>query len=441
VVLSLLISLAYLVIGLFVCLKSRLFRLPYLPPSTSAVLLILKFATGLCLAWLYSEYYHDRATADVFKFFDDSAIMFDAIYEKPSDFFKMLTGIESDSLYFDTYYTKMNYWFQPYNLDYGTFNDTRTIIRINAFLRIFSFGYYPVHLLFWCFMSLLGGVLLYKACIQYFIHWPISLAFSIFLIPSVLCWSSAILKEGIVMLLLGTLFIALRNMFQKKWVFASFLLISFSAISFIYVKVYILLALFPALISWTLVHLRNYKQIAATFVIIHLICICLLLNLHLVFPTLNFLEIISMKQQAIIRLAWYNDSGSLLDVNPLDPNLFSLLRNLPDALFTALFRPFLWNWNGILQWFSALENFALLCLIGISFTHQSKKLNPPTITFIFVCFSFGLILLSVMGLTTPVLGSLVRYRMPALPFIVMGLLLMIDKERFDLTINRIKTYV
>lgn len=440
-VFSLIILFCYLILGLFICLKSKFFRLHGLPFFTSAVLLLLKFAVGLFLAWLYSDYYHDRSTADVFKFFDDSAIMYNAIYEKPIDYLKMLTGFDSQSVYFDTYYLKMNYWFQPYNLDYGTFNDTRTIIRLNAFFRIFSFGYYPVHVFFWCFMSLSGAVLLFKSFARFFLNEPYPLAFAVFLIPSVLLWSSGILKEGVVMLLLGLVFMSLFNLLDKKKVFVNSLFLVFALLAFIYVKVYILLALLPALASWLIVHFRNYKRVFTTFAFVHLLCFGFVLNIHFVFPSINFLEIISMKQQAILRLAWYNDSGSRLNVNPLDPNLFSLLRNLPEALFTALFRPLLWDWKGVLQWFSALENFLLMILFITTFAHKEKVIQPKVLSFTLLCFSFSFILFSVMGLTTPVLGALVRYRMPALPFLVIGLLLLIDKNKFNSTWQTIKKYV
>ena len=54
---------------------------------------ILKIFAGLALWTLYTYYYPDRATADIFKYFDDSKIMYDALFEKPDDFQKFIKQI------------------------------------------------------------------------------------------------------------------------------------------------------------------------------------------------------------------------------------------------------------------------------------------------------------------------------------------------------------
>ncbi len=404
-------------------------RLPGLPFWVSPALLLLKFCAGLALTWIYTDIYTDRSTADIFKLFDDSAHMYEALDSKPMDFFKMVFGLDNNAPYYDHYYFKMNNWYRPYDLDYSVYNDTRTLIRLNAAIRVFSFGYYSIHILFWCFISLTGLSLLYRAFYRFLSDRPYWLAFSIFLLPSVVCWGSGVLKEGIVFFLLGLL---IYSFFQ--WMFVGFrvkymLIVLFTIAGFNLLKVHILLALLPGMISIVVCKLYQFKRVEILFpVVLFLLTICAL-NIQWVFPSVNFMEVLSIKQQAILRLAYYVDSGSAISMNPLHPNVMSLLRNLPEAIINATFRPSIWDADTSLQWFAALENLFLSLFVIMCIGLYTKQADPVKLSVVWFCFSFVLVLFSIMGLTTPILGTLVRYRMPALPFLFIGFILIADTKR------------
>src|ERR1039458_397029 len=138
-----------------------IFLLPFfkdntIKPWAFVSVFLLKMMAGFFLTWVYTYYYPDRQTADIFKYFDDSNVMFSAVTNHHYlDYLKMLTGIGNDNTYFDeTYYYKMNHWYRHY--DYGTYNDNHTIIRFNALSMLFSFGNFNVHTVFICFACLLG---------------------------------------------------------------------------------------------------------------------------------------------------------------------------------------------------------------------------------------------------------------------------------------------
>src|SRR6185436_16535568 len=114
--------------------------------------------SGILLGMVYTFYYTNHQDTDTFKFFEDSKIMFDAIYDRPNDFFRMLTGIDGKSSDLYPYYLKMNSWL---NTNPGV-NDNKTIVRMNAFFRFFSLGYYYVHVVFLNFFSFVGLFCLYK---------------------------------------------------------------------------------------------------------------------------------------------------------------------------------------------------------------------------------------------------------------------------------------
>jgi hypothetical protein len=150
-------------------------------------------------------------------------------------------------------------------------------------------------------------------------------------------------------------------------------------------------------------------------------------------PAYNILVQLSERQQSVWRLAYYVDSGSLIDAEPLNPNIFSFLRNLPEALVNSAFRPGILDAKNALQWLAALENLGIIITLMFAvglFNYEKKYLS-----FFLFLLMFVLIVYSLIGLTTPVLGTLVRYRVPALPFFMMLCFLMIDYERLKRIIN------
>ena len=106
--------------------------------------------------------YTDRATAGVFKYFDDSAHMFKALYDRPVDYLRMLFGIGNDTPEFlARYYAEMNNWERHF--ESNLYNDAHTIIRYNAVVRLISFGEFHVHTVVSAFLSLTGMVGIYRA--------------------------------------------------------------------------------------------------------------------------------------------------------------------------------------------------------------------------------------------------------------------------------------
>ncbi len=432
-----LVTLLYLLIALLIVWKRKAFALPGLPPFAAPLLLTIKFLAGMALAWIYKEYYTDRSTADMYKLFDDSRFMYEALYDAPADFLRMVTGLDQNAPYFDHYYFKMNNWYRPYDVEYGVYNDTRTLIRLNALVRVFSFGIYGVHILIWCLFSLLGLTMMYKTFYRFLNDRPYLLAFSVFLIPSVLCWSSGVLKEGVVMLLMGIFISALFrwSLVAFRWKYP--LMIVFAILGFYLLKIYILFALIPGSLALVVSRISSFRRVRFIFLISLFVIGMIGFNIQYLIPSINLLEVIAFKQQAILRLAYYTDSGSALATNPLEPDLFSFVRNLPEALFNAAFRPSIIDAHNLLQWFSAIENaFILICFVLAIGLYQPQT-DPVKRAAGWFCVSFIFVLFAMMGLSTPILGTLVRFRMPALPFLFIAFLLFSDIPRLIALKNEI----
>ncbi len=425
---GILLLLYFLFFGLFV-LFSPWFRVPGFNGAWSLGLFLLKFAAGMGVAWIYTHIYSDRSTADVYKLFDDSRYLYEALEKNPGDYWRMIFGLDENAPYYDVYYNRMNNWFNKYTFNPSFFNDTRTIIRVNALIRLFSFGYYSIHVLVWSFISLLGTVMIAKAVFPLSNINRYALLAALFGIPSVLAWGSALLKEGLLLLFMGAVLLGFFRTLTSGVSLRNLVLLLLGTAGFFVLKVHVFLALLPALAGCLLAFRFGKIPVHWCFVIVLSASTLAFGLFSWLFPQIDLLEWMAHRQQAMLRLAYYTDSGSMLFVNPLDGTWLSVLRNLPEALLSAFFRPWVSEADGTLQWLAALENLMLAMLILPAILFR-KACSREQIILVGFCFTFTFVLFAFMGLTTPVLGTLVRYRMPALLFFVLGIIQLTDYQAF-----------
>ena len=73
---------------------------------------------------------------------------------------QMLTGIYIQPDALKPYFEKMHWWYKP--LYPAAYNESRIMIRLNAFFMVFSMGHYMVHALFMSFLAFFGSISSYK---------------------------------------------------------------------------------------------------------------------------------------------------------------------------------------------------------------------------------------------------------------------------------------
>jgi hypothetical protein len=417
-----LLTLAYTAFFCFLILK-----LPFFDLGINRKLLIgvflLKVGCGYALFYVYTYYYPKREEADIFKFFDDSKILFNSIYSNPLHYFQILTGIYWHPEELTVYLSKMKWWYTKIYAE--QYNESRIMIRLNAFFRLFSLGYFHVHTVFICFLSLSGLTALFRSVSHFNIN-KIALFVSIFCIPSVLFWGSGVLKESLVLFLLGYLlyyYLKLTRKVRIQDVLVFLIVLYLLVIS----KAYIVLCLLPGLAAYFWVLKTNNKSSFLKFIIVNLLFFLILFNLKIIWPKLDLVHIICFKRGEYIYLAERINTGSLVAHNYLKFNIWSIIKESPISFFTVLFRPRIFEAKTILILFSAIENLMILLLLILSIWNGGlKKIKDPLL----LCFlNFVILLFTLVGLTTPVLGSIVRYKIPALPFLMIALLMVINNQK------------
>jgi len=409
-------------------LKWRAFSLPGVKKRWVLAAFYLKVLAGLGLTYIYTSYYSGRNNADIFRYFDDSKVMYDAVKTSPSDYLTMLSGINDDQQYFfDNYYSKMDNWYLKYQT--VMYNDSHTIIRINAFIRLFSFGFFHVHNIIFIILGFIGLMAFYKTFIKYFSNKAMALYAAVFLIPSVVFWSSGILKESLLIFALGLLLYSYQQLLFISFNFGRILLLFFSLVLMYFTKTYVLAVMIPVILANTWIVLTNNRHAFAKQLISILFFVNIAVLVGNLFPDFNVFHLITNKLHDFTNLALYCNAGSMIDPVPLEPHFLSVLKYSPVAVLNTLFRPFPNDVNSLIMVPVLIENIIIAIAIILTIIFHEKKVQHVRI--IFFCLFFVVVLSIITGLTTPVLGALARYRIPLLPFLFMMLFLLIDFEKIE----------
>ncbi len=414
----------YLLLFIYFIKKSTFFRVENLPINWPTILFILKVASGVILGLIYTYHYTNTKTTDTWKFFNDSKILFDALPEHPADFFRMITGIGSEAPELRAYYERMDAWLNTNML----FNDNRTIIRINAFFQLFSFGYYYVHVIFMNIFSFTGLFCLFKVFNQLLSKSTKEIFILTFLFPSLMFWGSGLLKDGLLLFALGMFIYFLYETIYRGITFKKSIGLLFSLALLSLTKFYIILLMAPGLLIWWGSHKKKWKTVFSKMALAYILFFFIAFNIHYLFPEYNLSYMLYWKQANFYGFANSVDSKSLIEIPRLGYTAWSIIQHVPNAFATTFFRPFITDiHSNPLVLLSAIENIVivLLCTLAIIF-YQKPKLNDSG--FFWMCLFFIFTLYVLIGLTTPVLGATVRYKIPALPFLGFVLLNLTEKR-------------
>lgn len=381
-----------------------------------SLLFLLKVAAGAALWAIYTYIYPDRATADLFKYYDDGLVMYGALHDAPLDYVRMLFAIDNDAPHFDvTYYQRMNNWYRAFET--GFYNDAHTMIRYNALLGLFSFGHFAVHVVLAAGVATWGCVMLYRAMLRLAPSGPQALLIAIFLLPTVVLWSSGALKENLLVAGLGAAMWGLcagPNATSAQRAAALFMGISVLLL----VKSYVFLSLLPGALAWALSQGRQ-QHTWSWFAMTHglLLITVLVIGQN---PALNMPEILARQQTDFLNMARDVKAGSMVTLPALDGTWTSLLKAAPHALYMSFFSPLAMLGHGALGTIAALECGLVIGLIIVLIVRSHRGVvDLPVLLW---CLSFLLLLGLLIGWTTPVIGALVRYRLPLLPFLILAAL-------------------
>lgn len=479
--LAFLITITYFFLICFFIYKHPFFHIKQFNKLLLPSIFTIKIFVAVFFYLIYTYYYTDRQTADIFKFYDDSLLLYDVFKESPKDFFRLIVNQENTPLQ-QAYVAQMNFWNNSNPNEW--YNDSRLMIRVNALLQFISFGYYGVHLVVFTFLSFVGFTLIFRA-LEPFFYSKKQLLVVVFFIPSVMFWSSGVSKESLLFLGLGLfLYAFFKPSNIKKW-----LLLLLAMVVLLLIKPYILLLILPAFVIYSLIEKYQIKTPIIIYLTTYVGLFLMTVLAGYFFPQYSVVSQIVTKQNNFINMAqggvymnnnegevrvpyekienviFINDtlcriklntsyefrqkgttnfipvaqntndttiyevhfnqapSGSLIHTQKIENHWMDLLLSLPKAWYHAMFKPFLLSSKNPLLLLSGIENCCvfLLMIVAVIFRKQQLKLNLIVLFLI-----ASTILMMFVGLTTPVMGAIVRYKTPAVLFLMLALLLIMD---------------
>jgi hypothetical protein len=193
-------------------------------------------------------------------------------------------------------------------------------------------------------------------------------------------------------------------------------------------KIYVLVCLVPAVIYFISSGWIFPKKPILWFLLFQVLVFAGMCTLSVIWPEKDIFYTLYKKKDDFSNVAMQYEAGSFILTPDLLPNPGSFVLYLPFALYTVLMRPYIWEQGSALVKLAGLENLLLLlCMIVPFFALKKKTLEEKRITYFLLIFVLYLYIL--IGFTTPVLGALTRYKVPALPFVIIICLFCIDSYR------------
>ena len=407
------LTLGYLAIFIFLIRRSHFFRIDGLHDSLPSLLFFFKVLAGICLGLVYTYIYTDIKTTDTFKFFNDSKILYRSLFEHPYDFFRMFSGYHASDADLRHYYLEMDSW-----LNTNMFvNDNRTLIRLNALICVFTVGHYYANVVFMNFLSFTGLMCLFKLFARILKEEKKLLLLTTFFFPSLLFWGSGLLKDGLLIFGLGVFLYSFSKAMENDFRLKNILLLLLGFITLALTKIYVVSILIPLLLAWVISVKAKSKRPAPVFLITSGILFLIAFNIYRIFPEVNLTAALYWKQWNFYEYAKSMQSRSLIQIPKLDFTQLNLIKCALAGFFTTLLRPSLPDINSNpLQLLAIAENLMLLAILALPFVFPNRNRREGKTLLVF-SFFFTAFLFMLIGMITPVLGAIVRYKIPAFPFI------------------------
>lgn len=407
------VSLVWALVIAVLLRRVRFYHLPGLGPGYSWMAFAAKLLGAAALWYIYTGYYSHRDSNDAFRYFDDARVIHGLWKENREYFWRFMLGYGLDDPALAAINEKLHCWTASYS--YGLTYDGQTMIRLNVLMSFVSGGYYAVHALLMCVMSFTGLVALYRTFFESLRCNPLVLFAACFLLPSVVFWSSSVLKEAPLLCALGLFLLGFTRLMRSF----SALRLTGVLVLFVflfYLKEYVIIAFLPGLLFFLLYHLRISRRPGLLWVVTMAGCFMVATQAGYFFSGGDLLHVLAGKQAAFIAVASLADAGSLVSVPPVT-DVWHYLLHHPQALALTYLRPVFWEADSLVMLAAALENLCYaLMLVAVVWRFRLPGLEYRA--FLLMCLSFVLILGGIIGTVVPILGATVRYRIVALPFLV-----------------------
>ncbi|MFC6998581.1 hypothetical protein [Rufibacter roseus] len=385
--------------------------------------LYLKLFGCIAISMIYQYYY--GGSYDGRYYFMGAKVLTSYLLDYPEDFFKVLFGDLS------TFNTSNKAGINMKTVHIFA-KESFTVSKYAAIFNLFTFNYFLPCAVFFCTTAFIGLWNFFIFIIEEFNIPPKTAAYCSLYIPSVLVWGSGIFKDTISFTGLLYMFICSYYVFiKKKKVLKNILGIIISTAVVYYIKSYIVAAFVPFFIIYIInsnkAQIKNpLLRIASTPLMIALGFGSMAIFLQYadeLFGRYSVDQVLETASQTAYYIQEIS-SGSAYTLNVDLSSPAGVLAAIPMAINLTLFRPYPWEYLKPIILFASLESMLFLYFtLKIVFKAGFFKLlaivlNSPLIQF---CLFFSLTFAFMVGLSSGNFGTLVRYKIPLMPFYLLFL--------------------
>lgn len=388
--------------------------------------LTLKVVGALALGILYHTIY----AGDTNNYFHHGEIIYKAFGDSFSTGVELLTTDGTRTPTIEPYVSQMA-WF-------GKDSNEYFVVRMAGLGAILGFNTYSVTALLFAVLSFSGMWAMYMTFAKIRPQVYKELAIAVFFLPSVFFWGSGLLKDSLCIGALGWLFYAFyRGAIEKKSIIRCLLIGAIAIKVIASMKVYILLAFIPPAALWVFnentarIKSPAIRWVVRPFFIAAGLTVAIYGMSAVAAADARF-NLDKIGEQSKLTATYLQgvsktENGSGYNIGEQDGTLSGMAKLAPQAIVVALFRPFLWESRNPTMLLSAIEAtyFIVLTLriffrVGIGKTLRAIA-SSPVLT---LCFVFSLIFAISVGISSGNFGTLVRYKIPLMPFYLAGLYIM-----------------
>lgn len=419
----------------------------------------VKLVAAFMLFYIYTYHYTDQSKSDIYKYYLDGQKLVSIANHSFIDYLRILIGFDPVDSMSSTMLNSLNYW-NKIN-DYGLLNDNQLIIRVDSLMVILTGNSI-------LFSSLIFSVINFTVMIFFMRSVPIKSLFQLkilfwllFFSPTILIWTSGALKEMLmVTFLLFSLGIVLRK--NKKWLILlpfslGLLLLSKPQVGTVFTGL--------TVIYFVAERFKTYKQRFIYIIAFALAVLVLALNSMYLRPEYynasskthsayekenlisrsyeenvlgngwNILEKLKFKQMGNRDEAKMEGANSYISVSRLNGSFMNFILILPEGISNCLFRPFIWEIKNSLMVIPAIENvFILVICVMIILSLYKRDQHTSNLVYFSICYIITTAAL--IGILTPVLGNLVRYKVAYLPVFYV-LFVLVSGQRLETYFKRL----
>lgn len=387
--------------------------------------LLLHVICGIAIGALYLYHYK---IGDTLSFFTEGIKLTDLAKSNVSMYLTFLWTDEAPATFMDTLHYK----------------EARALfmVKLTSIVNLLSFNNYWISSVYFSLLCFFSSWKLSATLAKYYPQAKAAIVFSFLLLPSVVFWSSGIVKESVALAtLLYVVHVFLHFYHDSRITWYRIIILLLSTWLLYTLKYYYVAVLMPVLVA-TLIHQQLAKRVSTTsfgfhmaiWVLSFLIISLSVTQLHPNFHLSRFLGVLYNNYLDFIS---FSEPGDVMLFSSLQESWSSVILLSPWAFFSGIFRPFIWESTNLLQAVASLENLLLLLLTLSALPSLRYLAKHPHRMLIATCIIYCFVLSTFLTLSTPNFGTLIRYRVGFLPFFVF--LITASNPIFNTCINFLST--